>query len=41
VELEENVLGPRNVEAVKLKAALQKRDLGIYEVTQEEEISNR
>ncbi|KAK2185994.1 hypothetical protein NP493_215g05052 [Ridgeia piscesae] len=38
VELEENVLGPRNVEAVKLKAALQKRDLGIYEVTQEEEI---
>ncbi|KAI0221134.1 Deubiquitinase OTUD6B [Lamellibrachia satsuma] len=29
---EDNLLGPRNVEAVKLKAALQKRLLGIFEI---------
>ena len=30
-------MGPRNVEAVKLKAALQKRLLGIFEVNLEAE----
>lgn len=32
VEMEENLLGPRNVEAVKLKTALKKRDLSIFEI---------